>query len=1437
MAILKWVQISDLHLYYRNFDTSLHRYSLIDKLKELCFDGIDFLLVTGDIGYKGIFDTAGTVFFKELIAAVNCPPKQIFIVPGNHDLKRSEPRDVAIQNARNNFEQVDEDDWDFLSHYCFKKFARIYEDVTGKVYSEKESDVCHIEKLEGHPINIIHINTSAIAGRDDDSGNLRICNSRLVEILQGINKDYINIAIGHHGLDFLHPDDKIRLLQSFNQYKVLVYLCGHNHQLGEDVFGNLQKGFLLRQLTCGGLIQDDYNESSFVFGTINTKESEIHADLYQYIKSEWKNISEFNCVPQAKESRDKPAIISDRNYNNWLDYFIKYFKRVQDYGETFSFLQISDKIFANIECSHMKVCEADDAVIPMLSCIYDSWRLPTRQNIIVIGEGGMGKTVSLLEVWEALLTKNSIFCIYIPLCEINESETWLTDFLRENIFFNNASSTEEFLNHVDRIEDGRQPSFVLLLDGFNEINRGRQINVIRTIRSLKKYTSYQVVMTSRFDAGLTYGLNNYITASVKPLNGKQIHCYLKECGAYVDSKRRFLDVFKVPLMLTLFTCTARLYSKYLSAPQIRWIKSASTKGAIIYNYIQCQIAKQLDQLCTPDKTFMTTMAINYILPYIGWKMEKEGIYFADESCVGSIFDSANDSYRYMCAEVVPPIILADKRHCGASNLDWDKDQMWELINNEFHFFTRYNNKLSLIHQDFRDCLAAIHLVNDLYFFDTPQSWDEKVISDDVMQYIVETFRTRFGLKTVYQKIELLRDKDLSNRYILINFINLIAKVQYGDLSTVDFSRLDLRKLRLSSYTFVKGERTANFLKAKLSEITFVQDYHKAMITSVAYSYNGDYYAIAANNLTVRIWDAKTNLCIYMCRVVCQTIKVLFSRDNSLLICVGIDKHVRVWNWKTNTIKDLGCHGQRITDIKCSFDGETCITASYDCSLHIWNINKSRMVRKVDVIGTPLSTVALSPQEETIFCGTKDGRIIVLKNNSYELLKELKCHEGVITGIAFSEDADTFATTDNFGKIKIWDTSEFRLIKESEGCGEKISQIAYCSYIGAYITLSPKQSTMFWDSKTGDLEFSISDAESNISCFACSPEGKEVLQATMDGLLKIWGITSRDYIYKQHRNITNGIRCISVTKDKKYCLAAMEDNTVEKWDIKTGKIVREYFGHPDVVNSIQCAKNSNTFITACGDSLIRVWNIDTGKCEAKLQGHTKSVNKVCFLEDETLCASVSEDKTIRFWNIFDGKELKCEIASRAFTDIAVSSELIIGSALDNKLRGWSIPKFWRVFTRKIYLEGVHAVAVSPLKRQFASLHGNKIYIWNYNSDEPIAAVESDKGIIKCIAFSPNGNKLIAGCASGVICAWNIDDFKCRFFSDNHRMTVTDITFLADDEFITSSEDGTWKIWSIENNSCLSTISMPTFNLSGCNFSEATFETSSTKAYVIECGGSV
>jgi WD40 repeat protein len=1435
MAILKWIQLSDLHLFYRNFDTTLHRYALVETLKHICSSGVDLLFITGDIGYKGKYDEDGINLLKEIISTINCPPERIFIVPGNHDLRRSAPRDIAIQNARIDFENVDIDDWDFLSLYGFKKFSSIYKEITGKNYGEIESDVCYVNHLDDLSINVIHINTSATAGKDDDTGNLRVCNSRFVEKLQKINKEDINIAIGHHGLDFIDIHDKTKLLQCFNQYNILIYLCGHSHQLGENIYGK-SSTFIFQELTCGGLLQDDYNESSFIYGIIDTSNRKISADMYQYDKAEWKIVSKLHCpISNQKIEIEKPIIISEINSNKWLNCFFDFFRRMKDYGDIYSYLQIDDILFGDMEMSNGGLYKANNIEVPLLRCLLESWNIPDKNNLIVVGEGGMGKTVSMLKTWEILLFNKNIISIYISLFEINETETWFQDYLYENVFFKDTETTHEFIKHIECLYDVKQPYFVLFLDGFNEVNRTKQINIIRTIRNLQTHIGYQVILSSRFDMGLMYGLSDYLKVVVKPLTNKQIDLYTKKFNVDDSLKQEKFDILKVPLMLTLYTQTARLYQKFISAPQIKWLKNSNTKGGIIYNYLQCQIAKQLDQLCTPDKTFMSSVAINYILPYIGWRMEIENVFSIDEDYMLDIFETANKKYKNMCVEETPSIIVLEKRNCGAAELTWDSDLMWELLNNELHLFNNHNNRVAFMHQELRDCLAAIHLVNDLYFSEIPKSWDEKLISDDVIKYIVDLFETKFKIRTLYQKIELLRNKNLSGKYFLRNMLRIIAQKQHDDLSTVDFSDLDLREVLLSNYTFVKGERKSCFKNAKLSDNTFLQNYHKKSITSVAYSCNGDYYVSSSADSTIKIWDSQTNQCVQLLKTNGTISKVKFSLDSDWLISVGTDRVVKIWNWRTKQSKSLGSHGNSISEIICLNDGETCITISLDATIRIWNIIKSKLIKVIDLCKERFTAMAYVPEKNLILCGTDKGNVCFFEATNFEKTEEIKVCDSVVTGIAISTESGTFAISNNMGEVKIWDINSLLLVNSLQAHSKRISQIIYNSNTKEYISVSPDRNTIFWDSTSGNQKTCLNDEKNCINCISSSPNGKYLLQGTIDGLLKILNINSKECIYEQIKEKDNSIRCMALTGDKKYCLTAMEDCSIKKWDIETGIIVREYTGHKKPVNSISCAHKTNHFITACQDSKVRIWDLDIGKCVSELQGHAKPVNKAVFTYDEMRCVSVSDDKTMRIWNISDGKEIRVETALRACTDVDVNSETIVSSALDNRIRGWTFPKLWRAFTKRILDDGVFSVVLSPISKQFASLHNNKIYIWKTNSEQPVMVLGDEIHTIKHIIYTTDGMHIVGGCENGDVCVWDLISQTCSKLPDKHYAEITGISIISENKCITSSKDGMLKIWDIFDLKCIKTINVPNFNLSGCIFSDAVFESETVAKYIKENGG--
>ena len=99
--------------------------------------------------------------------------------------------------------------------------------------------------------------------------------------------------------------------------------------------------------------------------------------------------------------------------------------------------------------------------------------------------------------------------------------------------------------------------------------------------------------------------------------------------------------------------------------------------------------------------------------------------------------------------------------------------------------------------------------------------------------------------------------------------------------------------------------------------------------------------------------------------------------------------------------------------------------------------------------------------------------------------------------------------------------------------------------------------------------------------------------------------------------------------------ASADRTIKLWDVKSGKCVKTFSGHTDVVRGLDLVPVTlpGEFISCSNDGTIRVWSIESGACLSVLSGHTSFVYSVkCLASGEIV--SCSEDRSIRSISTLD-----------------------------------------------------------------------------------------------------------------------------------------------------------------------------------------------------------
>lgn len=282
MDTLRWLHLSDIHFSGdESYAINRMRDSLIEKLKDISQEQkFDMIIITGDLAYQGgAYDTKLKKFIGLLQSVLNVSKDNLFLIPGNHDLKRTQVRSLAIEGTRRDgfvfenitIEQLKKD---------FKKYNVFYKQIK----NESADYLYKLIKKNGY--NIFLMNTAFTAGTDKDDGNLVLEKDSFYEAIKGLKdqETSINIAIGHHPVACFLENDQKKIWNLFNDYNIDFYLCGHLHKGAYDY--DLSGSRVIPTYQCGSGRVDDYATVTFSIGELDAVKKEGKLVSYKWLIDE-----------------------------------------------------------------------------------------------------------------------------------------------------------------------------------------------------------------------------------------------------------------------------------------------------------------------------------------------------------------------------------------------------------------------------------------------------------------------------------------------------------------------------------------------------------------------------------------------------------------------------------------------------------------------------------------------------------------------------------------------------------------------------------------------------------------------------------------------------------------------------------------------------------------------------------------------------------------------------------------------------------------------------------------------------------------------------------------------------------------------------------------------------------------------------------------------
>lgn len=259
--MIQIIHISDFHLEPDDF--SIHKKNILEALvndlnQRIVQPDKVIIVISGDlidrggIGFKSIdnaFLLFQELFVEKLSTELGVNKNQFFLVPGNHDVCRTDIDGFAEIGIKSQLKSQDEiskfiksnkkDGKNINRIKKYKEFEQnFYEDFSEKQLSLFDSNF----KLQKLNVGIACLNSSWRCFDDSDQGNLIIGREQVESAIQYLKDTEIKIAIAHHPLDYLMDEDRKEVKPLINS-NFDILLVGHAHcneiAFTRDFYGTL----------------------------------------------------------------------------------------------------------------------------------------------------------------------------------------------------------------------------------------------------------------------------------------------------------------------------------------------------------------------------------------------------------------------------------------------------------------------------------------------------------------------------------------------------------------------------------------------------------------------------------------------------------------------------------------------------------------------------------------------------------------------------------------------------------------------------------------------------------------------------------------------------------------------------------------------------------------------------------------------------------------------------------------------------------------------------------------------------------------------------------------------------------------------------------------------------------------------------------------------
>jgi len=631
--------------------------------------------------------------------------------------------------------------------------------------------------------------------------------------------------------------------------------------------------------------------------------------------------------------------------------------------------------------------------------------------------------------------------------------------------------------------------------------------------------------------------------------------------------------------------------------------------------------------------------------------------------------------------------------------------------------------------------------------------------------------------------------------------------------------------------------------------------HTDAVMHVEFSRDSKILASSANDKTIRLWDAKTGENLQTLPIPKGTLYSLrFSTDGKTL--VGLSRQRIVFIWKTTTGELLNTFSPKYSTVRIKGSVWTRVLAAYvdhigvvtfaignkDGTISIQNGQTGKEVISLKprtddsqffkLEGEPtVRTVRPMPIDDKEYHTTymDDGTPFPIQyqlghqSRGYSTLEEQPIKW--LTELEFAPDGKTLVGRRSYripekrgwsesgGPIEIWDVDTGQQLAALRS--DRVQNVTF-SNDGKILALAGYGGCVIWDVTTYREIATFPEAET----LRFSGDGKTLVLINTDSYT-LWGISTHrenakfNPIFEELKPFPERF---VLSQDGAIFVTANEQGIVNVWQTQTNKpLLTLTSGYTKPLTALAFSQDGKTLASGDITGNMQIWDINKYSKRMTIKTGNNYIRMLAFAKTNKTLISESRGN-IAVWDTTSGMQENAYAIPDALGG-SISASFKDGTRLTRKKVGAFSPnseklviqtkngtEIWDILNAKNLRTStkIRKYWTTPAfdGKLLATASGNVTKLWNTNTDEGVATLETPKDFIDgsletfnfrnfnvySLAFTPDSKILAVGTGNKKIHLWNVTTQQLIQTISGHQHAVCELAFSADGTVLASGDTG-------------------------------------------------